>query len=178
VTTLLSRRNLLGFCACMPVLLGAGAAEAAPVVSRSLAFRNLHTEEIVRARFMYRGKLQPRGLKAIHWCLRDHRTNQAHAIDPELLVVLDHLQRRLRTAAPFHVISGYRSPQTNAMLADTTSGVAESSLHTKGQAIDIRIPGVPLMRLHKAAVDLKAGGVGLYRESNFVHVDTGRVRYW
>ncbi len=79
---------------------------------------------------------------------------------------------------PFHVISGYRSPQTNAALRATSGGVAENSLHLLGKAIDIRLPGLKLRDLYKAAVDLRAGGVGIYPASDFVHVDVGRVRTW
>ena len=79
---------------------------------------------------------------------------------------------------PFHVISGYRSPQTNAALRAASGGVAENSLHLLGQAIDIRIPGFKLQELYRAAVDLRGGGVGIYPGSDFVHVDIGRVRTW
>jgi uncharacterized protein YcbK (DUF882 family) len=107
--------------------------------------------------------------------------NEVRAIDVRLLDLLHSLHAELQTRDPYHVISGYRSPKTNSMLsmrggADT--GVASKSLHMVGQAIDVRVPGVPLRELHKAAVSLKKGGVGVYPSSNFVHVDVGRVRYW
>jgi uncharacterized protein YcbK (DUF882 family) len=79
---------------------------------------------------------------------------------------------------PFHVISGYRSPKTNAMLAKNSSGVAKHSLHMDGLAVDIRLPGRDLSSLHRAALSMKAGGVGYYPVSDFVHVDVGRVRQW
>jgi uncharacterized protein YcbK (DUF882 family) len=84
----------------------------------------------------------------------------------------------LRTTAPVHVVSGYRSPRTNAMLAAASDGVARNSLHTAGMAIDIRVPGRSLRHVHRAAVALQAGGVGYYPRSGFVHLDVGRVRYW
>ena len=99
-------------------------------------------------------------------------------MDPRLLDLLVELRARLRTTAPFHVISGYRSPATNAMLAATTEGVASNSLHMDGMAIDIRVPNRPLRQLHQVALNLEAGGVGYYPRSDFVHVDTGRVRRW
>ena len=88
------------------------------------------------------------------------------------------LHRRTGSKQPFQIISGYRSPKTNANLAAESNGVAKHSLHMDGMAIDIRLPDVPLKTLHDTAVAMKLGGVGMYPASNFVHVDTGRVRYW
>lgn len=88
------------------------------------------------------------------------------------------LENRVGTSNPVNIVSGYRSPQTNAMLRRTTEGVARNSLHMSGQAIDIRIPGVSLTSVRDTVTDLKSGGVGYYAKSNFVHVDTGRVRIW
>ena len=89
------------------------------------------------------------------------------------------LRRRVGSTEPFHLISGYRSPETNAALAaKSNGGVARRSLHMDGMAADIRLPGCALETLHRTAVALKAGGVGLYTRSDFMHVDTGRVRYW
>ena len=108
--------------------------------------------------------------------LRDFRTREVHDIDPKLLDLLHRLAGELDAAEPYHVISGYRSPRTNSALRSKSGGVAKYSLH--GKAIDIRIPGVPLARVREAALDLKLGGVGYYPGSDFVHVDTGRVRAW
>ena len=99
-------------------------------------------------------------------------------IDRNLLDVLCLLRQQVGNGEPFHLISGYRSPETNAALAAANGGVARRSLHVEGKAADIRLPGSALGTLHRAAVALKAGGVGLYTRSDFVHVDTGRVRYW
>lgn len=99
-------------------------------------------------------------------------------MDPRLMDILFALRRKLNTDRPFQVISGYRSPETNAMLRKRNVGVAKISLHMQGKAIDIRLPGFKLSTLHKACIELKRGGVGFYPKSNFVHVDTGRVRYW
>ena len=79
---------------------------------------------------------------------------------------------------PFEVISGYRSPKTNAALASNSSGVAKRSLHMQGMAVDVGLPGMKLAHLRDAAKSLQAGGVGYYPKSNFIHVDTGNVRYW
>ncbi len=110
--------------------------------------------------------------------LRDFRTGDVHKIDPALLDLLYDLQERAGATRPFEVISGYRSPQTNAALRRRSHGVAGSSLHMQGQAIDIRVGDVPLASLRRAALALRQGGVGYYPASNFVHVDTGRVRTW
>lgn len=145
---------------------------------RTLAFRNLHTGEFVRATYWAAGRYVREGLSQIDRLLRDHRTNAVHPIDRRLLALLDDLHDRLDTREAFEVISGYRSPASNAMLASTTGGVSPTSLHVSGMAVDIRIPGRPLPTLRNAAEALRAGGVGYYPDSDFVHVDVGRVRYW
>lgn len=150
---------------------------AAPLV-KTLAFENLHTHETLRTTFWQNGRVVTESTHAIDRILRDHRTGDVHPIATDLLHVLHDVRSRLETEAPFQIISGYRSPRTNNTLASAGSGVATRSLHLLGKAIDIRIPGVPLTSLHRIAVDLKAGGVGLYRSSNFVHIDVGPVRYW
>ena len=99
-------------------------------------------------------------------------------IDPSLLDLLHALRTRLRSSAPFHVISGYRTPETNRMLREQSGKVASHSLHCEGRAIDVRLPGTPLPKLHRAALAMRGGGVGYYATSQFVHVDTGRVRAW
>ena len=151
---------------------------AAGAGARALTFRNLHTGEFVRATYWAAGQYVREGLSQIDRLLRDHRTDLVHPIDRRLLGVLDELHESLDTAEPFEVISGYRSPATNAMLVATSSGVASGSLHVAGMAIDIRVPGRPLRAVRDVAKALRAGGVGYYPDSNFVHVDVGRVRYW
>jgi uncharacterized protein YcbK (DUF882 family) len=145
---------------------------------RRLCFTNLHTGETCAVEYWADGGYLPAGLDDIAKVLRDHRSGAVHAIDPKLLDLLHKLQGTLETASPFHVISGYRSPASNAKLAAASSGVAKHSMHMDGKAIDIRVPGVDLANLHKAAKILKGGGVGYYAASNFVHMDVGRVRYW
>jgi uncharacterized protein YcbK (DUF882 family) len=117
----------------------------------------------------------------VNYILRDFRANLIKPIDPKLLDLLHELGGTLETDQPFHIISGYRSPQTNAMLRErggSSTGVASHSLHIDGKAIDIRVPGVRLAHLRNAATSLKIGGVGFYPDLDFVHVDVGRVRYW
>lgn len=143
-----------------------------------LAFLNTHTGERLDVVYAERGRYQDDALAAIDHLLRDHRTGEVASIDRTLLDALAGLRASLQTEQPFHVISGYRSPATNARLAAASSGVARRSLHLEGRAIDIRVPGRSLEQVRQAAVSLKAGGVGYYRGSDFVHLDTGRVRTW
>jgi uncharacterized protein YcbK (DUF882 family) len=147
---------------------------------RTLSFDCLHTGEKLKTDYWVDGNYVPDALEVINRALRDFRTGQVHAIEPKLLDLLAQLGQKLETSSPFQVISGFRSPATNAMLHETTSGVASNSLHMEGKAIDVRVAGQPLARLHDTALAMKAGGVGYYPEpeSNFVHVDIGRVRHW
>ncbi len=117
-------------------------------------------------------------LDRVNWFLRDFRSGESKAIDPQLLDQLHVLSGVLGTRAPYEVISGYRSPATNALLQHRGGGVATHSLHLEGRAIDIRLADVPLANLRDAATSLRAGGVGYYAQSDFVHLDTGRVRSW
>jgi uncharacterized protein YcbK (DUF882 family) len=145
---------------------------------KALALYNPRTGEEVRAVYWFRGKYLADALRDFAYLLRDYRTNEIKPIDPELLDLLYALQTRLETAAPFHVMSGYRSPSTNAMLRMASTRVAQQSLHIEGQAVDISVPGRQAAEVRRAAVALRVGGVGYYPGANFVHVDTGRVRYW
>lgn len=145
---------------------------------RWLSFHNLHTGENSRATYRRDGALQDDGLRLINHALRDWRTGDVETIDPALLDLLYDLRESMGSREAFQVISGYRSPKSNAMLANKSSSVGKKSLHMRGMAIDIRLPGVQLRGLHKAAKTLQRGGVGYYAKSDFIHVDTGRVRYW
>lgn len=153
-------------------------AEAAPVSGREMSFTNAHTGEKFKGEYWYEGKYLPDAFGEIKTILRDYRTNDRYPIDPRLIDVLFVLRQRLRNFTPFEVFSGYRSPATNAMLRRASHGVARGSLHMQGQAADINQPGTRLSFLEKSAIRLKAGGVGFYPTSDFVHVDTGRVRNW
>ena len=146
--------------------------------SRALHFAHLHTGERLAVEYCTAGSYVPEALGAVNTLLRDFRTGDVHKIDPALLDLLYDLQECSGATRPFEVISGYRSPQTNAMLRRRSHGVAGGSLHMQGQAIDIRVGDVSLASLHRAALSLRQGGVGYYPASNFVHVDTGRVRTW
>ena len=146
-----------------------------------MSFFHTHTGERLRIAYCCEGQYQPDALKQIDRLLRDFRMDEVKPIDPKLLDLLHELASTLETNQPYHVISGYRSSKTNTMLRErggAHTGVASKSLHMVGKAIDIRIPGVNLDHLRGAARSLKLGGVGYYPSSNFVHVDTGRVRFW
>jgi len=145
---------------------------------RSLEFRHLHTGERLAVEYFARGDYLTHALQEVNHVLRDWRTNDVYPIDPALLDQLHVLHAATGGKQPFEVICGYRSPKTNAMLASHSEKVSPRSLHLRGKAIDIRLGDVPLARLRDAALKLRRGGVGYYPASNFVHVDTGRVRSW
>ena len=147
-------------------------------LERALGFYNTHTDETLKTVYWAEGKYQPEGLREINRILRDHRTGDVHRMDERLLDLLYLLQAKTGRKGSFHIISGYRSPATNAMLNARSAGVAKRSYHMQGKAIDIRLPGYDLKKLHQAALALKAGGVGCYPSSNFIHVDAGPVRHW
>lgn len=153
-------------------------ARASTPVPRALRFDHLHTGERLSVEYFNAGAYVPDALVAVDHLLRDFRTEDVGHIDPGLLDLLYRLTMATGTGKPFEIISGYRSPKTNAMLHERSSGVATHSLHMTGQAIDIRLNDVPLGALQRASLSLRAGGVGYYPKSNFVHVDTGRVRAW
>ncbi len=147
-------------------------------IERHIALHNLHTGEHLSLTYFDKGRYLHGALSQVNRFLRDFRTGKSHAISPQLLDVLHALSAKLETGQPFQVISGYRSPKTNARLAKHSHGVAHHSLHMAGKAIDIRAPGIDLADLHKAALELGRGGVGYYPDSDFVHVDVGPVRHW
>ena len=146
-------------------------------LARTLSFYNLHTGERLTTRYWEKGAYVPGALDEINYILRDYRQDEVKPIDPSLLDLLVALRDRLQSRANYEVISGYRSPLTNAMLHSQSEGVSAHSLHMDGRAIDIRLPGRPLGLVRVAALSLQRGGVGYY-PGRFVHVDTGRVRWW
>ena len=174
------RRRVLGLAlaAGSALILGRSRAAAAQTVARKLSFDNVHTGEKLAAVYWQDGHYLADSLCEIDHMLRDFRTGEVHAIDPRLLDLLHRLRQQLIYDQPIHVISGYRCPATNAMLAARSQRVAKNSYHMAGMAIDIRLPGRPLAALRDAAIVLGLGGVGYYPESDFVHVDTGPVRFW
>ena len=175
---LLSRRDLLAAVAAAAALQLAPKTYAA--TPRALAFYHTHTGERLSVTYVENGVPIPEALAEISHFLRDFRTGDVHPVDPHLLDVLYALRTRAGDRGTYEIISAYRSPRTNEMLRSRNgkSGVAKRSLHMEGKAIDVRLTGVRTIRLRREALALHAGGVGYYAESDFVHVDTGRVRQW
>ncbi len=172
------RRFLLGLAAGIP-LLGLGwRAALATVPVRQIALHHRHTGEAVRTVYFADGRYLDEGLRSINRLLRDWRTDEIVEIDPQVLDIAYVLQQQLAPKGPLEVLSGYRSPETNAMLRRRSRAVARNSLHMYGMAVDLRFPGVPLAEAHRAALALQAGGVGYYPAAGFIHLDSGPVRSW
>lgn len=146
--------------------------------SRRLAFRNAHTGESFSGVYRVGNKYLPDAFKQINMVLRDFRTDQVYPMDPRVIDIIHAVHSRTGQHTPFEIISGYRSPKTNAMLRKTSSGVAKKSLHMEGRAIDLRMEGYSTKRIRDIATAVGAGGVGYYARSNFVHMDSGDVRTW
>jgi uncharacterized protein YcbK (DUF882 family) len=160
------------------LLIGLGASNLALHDQRELSFYHTHTGKALSVVYYADGVYLPTALQNIDDFLKDFRNGERHDIDPALLDVLYDIKVKTGTHAPFEVISAYRSPETNQMLRTATVGVAQNSMHLQGQAIDVRLHDVSLTKLRDVALHLQRGGVGFYPESEFVHVDTGRVRHW
>jgi uncharacterized protein YcbK (DUF882 family) len=157
----------------------AGRAGLDPDREARLRLFNTHTGERVDVVYRRGAAYDDAALARLEDCLRDFRTGDRHPLDPRLFDLLSSLAGSLGNPdGEFHVISGFRSPRTNEMLRTTRTGVARHSLHMEGQAIDVRMPGVKTGKLRDVALDMARGGVGYYASSDFVHVDTGRVRRW
>jgi uncharacterized protein YcbK (DUF882 family) len=181
---MISRRNFL------KMATGAALTSAVPPVfarttlqmpkegERILRFQNIHTGEKIAATYWADGAYIADELAMIDRVLRDHRSREVARMDRNLYDLLYALQQNVENQNTFQVISGYRSPATNAKLRKNSNGVAKRSLHMRGKAIDIRLPGTELKHLRQAALNMHAGGVGYYPRSNFIHVDTGRPRFW
>lgn len=146
--------------------------------SRRVSFQNTHTGESFSGIYRVGDKYLPEAFQQINVVMRDFRTNQVYPMDPRVIDIIYMVQRMSGQNRPYDIISGYRSPRTNNMLRNTSSGVAKKSLHMEGKAIDLRIDGFSTRRIRDLAKSLKAGGVGYYSKSDFVHVDCGDVRSW
>jgi len=160
------------------VRFGAARTRRRAIPERSLAFYNTHTGEQLKTVYWAHGTYLPSAMSEIDYILRDHYTDEVISMDGELLDLLYALHRRVDTHQAFHVVSAYRSPETNAMLRQFDGNVAQHSLHMVGKAVDIRLPDRRTSSIRRAALSLRMGGVGYYPGADFVHVDVGRVRYW
>jgi uncharacterized protein YcbK (DUF882 family) len=156
---------------------GAGGA-AATGSRRSLELKNLHTGEVLKVTFERETGPDPQTQAKLQHLMRDYRANEEHPIDPALYGLLVDLAEATGHEARYELISGYRSPRTNEKLHSEGHAVAEHSQHMEGRAMDVRLIGCDLTVLRDAALKAARGGVGYYPSSNFVHVDTGRVRTW
>jgi uncharacterized protein YcbK (DUF882 family) len=175
------RRFLTRLIVCLPAIAAiarTARAAGAAVVARQLHLINTHTGEVLDARYFVDGAYSQEQLGALDWLLRDYRTGDIVPIELRLIDLLYELALAAGREPRFEIISGYRSPATNALLASTTDGVSSKSLHMEGRAIDVRMVGLPTIALRDLALARQAGGVGYYPVSDFVHLDTGRVRSW
>ena len=176
-----SRRTFLrGLAAAVPAafLLSPVGKATAGVRIRSLRLHHLHTGEKLSVVYYAGHRYLPDALASINHLLRDFRTDDELAIDRNLLDLLSDISWKIGDKTCFEVISGYRSPTTNAMLRRTSGKVSERSLHMQGRAVDVRVQGLDAVLLRNAAASMKRGGVGYYPSSRFVHLDTGRIRTW
>ena len=163
-----------------PVLVGSSTADAAPLAGgvRRIALHNINTLESFEGVYWADGVYKTDTLRKLDILLRDHRAQQVCKFDPRLFDVLTRLQDRFASDEPFRVICGYRSRRTNAVARRRSRGVAKESYHMRGMAIDVALPNVELRHLAEAAKELRAGGVGFYPRSGFVHIDVGPIRSW
>lgn len=145
---------------------------------RRLSFYHTHTGKSLDTIYFRDGKYIESALEEINHFLGDFRTGDVAIIDPNLLDLIYDIRVSLQSDGIYEVISAYRSPKTNSILRSRSSGVAKNSQHLLGTAIDVRLEGIPIENLRDAALAMKKGGVGYYSASNFVHIDTGRVRRW
>ncbi len=145
---------------------------------RILSFYNTHTHERLTVIYKNGNRYKPEAFKKISYILRDHRSGDTYPMDPKLMDFVYDLLTKVNNHGEVHIISGYRSPKTNAKLRQKSKGVARGSMHMKGKALDFRLPGTDTAVLSDTARAMKRGGVGYYRKSDFIQVDTGRVRNW
>ncbi len=144
----------------------------------NISFRNVHTGESFSGVYRVGDKYLPEAFERLNYVLRDFRTDEVFPMDPHIIDVLSIVHRKMDVLDPYEVLSGYRSPKTNSMLGKKAGGVAKNSFHMYGQALDIRIPDYNTKKIRNVAKSVKAGGVGYYPRSDFVHLDTGNVRSW
>ena len=146
--------------------------------ARTLSFYHTHTGMELEVTYYEDGAYDALAMGTVRDFLADWRSGEQRDIDPALMDILWHIQLAGRHRDTYEVISAYRSPATNEMLRSRSKGVARKSQHLSGNAIDVRLRGMDTALLRDIAIGLERGGVGYYRKSDFVHVDTGRVRRW
>ncbi|TWI38159.1 YcbK family protein [Paracoccus sulfuroxidans] len=179
----ISRRGILGVFAATAVVAAPVMANAFGILRGAGDIRRIRmysgrTGESIDTVYWVEGKYIRDALNEINVFMRDWRTGQAIGIDPRTVDIAAASHRLLQTNEPYMMLSGYRSPQTNAMLRSRSSGVARNSLHMTGKAADLRLKSRSVGQMYSAAAACNAGGVGKYSRSNFVHMDCGPVRHW
>ena len=179
----ISRRDMLkagatGLSAMVPALVLPGAVRASANKAWTVSFRHAHTKESFAGVYRVGDYYLPEVFEKLNYFLRDFRTGEAFPMDPRVIDILSLVQEGAARSAPIEILSSYRTPKTNAMLRRISEGVALNSYHMHGQAIDLRIPGYSSRKVARIARGLRAGGVGYYPKSHFVHVDTGEIRSW
>ena len=162
----------------VPLLLDSSDAHARGHDAWKVSFRQAHTGESFSGVYRVGNRYLPEAFERLNYVLRDFRTGEVFPMDPRVIDILSMVQSRAKSSVPFEVLSAYRSPKTNTNLRRASGGVAKNSFHMYGQALDIRNPNVSTKRLRNIAQGLKAGGVGYYPRSGFIHIDTGAVRSW
>lgn len=148
--------------------------------TRTIALRNIHTDDVIRVEYKRNGRYVPEAMERINWVMRDWRRNETTRMDPALIDLLWEMHHELGSKEPINIISAYRSRATNNMLRKVVGGQASESRHILGKAADVQFPDVPLKHMRYAAMVRERGGVGYYPTSAtpFIHVDTDRVRAW
>jgi uncharacterized protein YcbK (DUF882 family) len=176
------RASACGSAAALVVMVGAESLQNAVANgdTRTISFHHIHQKEDTTITYKVNGKYDQAALKKVSYALRDWRTGNPTEMDPHLIDALWEVYRETGAKEPIHVIGGYRSPATNAMLRRRSSGVAKFSQHMLGKALDFYIPDVPLESIRDAGLRLQRGGVGFYPSSGapFIHMDVGSVRHW
>lgn len=172
------RRFLQTAAMALSLVAAPGLVMATPGEPRRLRFYHTHTGEKLDVVYHADGTYLPDALSELDYLLRDFRSGDLVGIDPGLLDFLHASQQHLGTKGTYEIISAYRSPATNELLRRRGGGVAKRSLHLQGRAIDVRLTDVDTRTLRRAAREIARGGVGYYAKSDFVHLDTGRVRWW
>jgi uncharacterized protein YcbK (DUF882 family) len=174
--------SFLAFLLILLALPGFASAESTDTGSatdaRQLSLEHTHTGKSLTVTYYRNGQYQAQALAQLDEFLADFRTGEIAPMDPAVYDILYRLHRQVGSQSPFQIISAYRSPATNEMLRKPGSGVAQKSQHLLGKAMDVRLADVSSAQLYDIALSMQAGGVGFYRESDFIHVDTGRVRHW
>ncbi len=174
----LLQMGLVGLLAGVVPLSFSEKADARNFAAWRISLRQAHTGESFSGVYRVGDKYLPEAFERLNYVLRDFRTGEVFPMDPRVVDILSMTQGKVDNGRPLEVLSGYRSPKTNSMLRNASTGVARNSFHMYGQAIDLRVPGYRTSKLQKVALGLRAGGVGYYPKSDFVHVDTGKVRSW